>query len=157
MIERVFDLELIKSVITDDSVYSGCTDDGSPQPSEYTPADPNAILYLADVFDAEVTALFVLVPQNSATLEVHTCIKKKHRGRRAVLSAKSMLIWVFSNTDAEKVITNIPFYNRPAKSFALMSGLSVEGINRMSIMKNGILYNQWFMGITKGEVCQQQQ
>ncbi len=154
MIVRTFDAELIKSIITDDDIYPLCSDDASPPASDYTPPDPNVVLFLLVVHEGVIRGMFILVPKNGVTLEVHTCIKKSFRGKGAVLAATQMLKWVFSNTKARKVVTSIPSYNKPARAFAKMAGMTDEGINRQSFMKGGVLYNQWFMGITKEEVCQ---
>ena len=38
------------------------------------------------------------------------------------------------------------------ESFCLKVGMQEEGINRQSYMKNGKIYDQWHLGITRNEI-----
>jgi RimJ/RimL family protein N-acetyltransferase len=66
-------------------------------------------------------------------------------------------LWMFNNTPCQKIITNIPSFNRPAKLLALKCGMKQEGLITKTFMKNNQIYDVHLMGITKEEaLCQQQ-
>lgn len=61
---------------------------------------------------------------------------------------------MFDNTSCEKMITNVPEYNKLAYRFAKSIGGVDEGTNRKSFKKEGILMDQYVLGITKEEfIC----
>jgi hypothetical protein len=82
---------------------------------------------------------------------VHTLVLPKGYGRPAYWGATNSLK-VMSGAGARKIITNVPEYNTIALRFAQKCGMTIEGINRLSFLKNGKLCNQIVLGITEGEI-----
>lgn len=112
--------------------------------------------WIGVVDDDQLQGLFVLISQNSISVEIHTCLLPSMRGSKAFRAGELILNLIFKNY--EKVISWVPENNRKAKLFSLLLGFQVEGINRASFLKNGKLQDQILVGLTKGEyLCQQQQ
>jgi len=153
-IERSYDIELITRIMTNPAVYSFVSDDGSPDVGAFCAHDDEAIYYLLVLDDERVRGLYMLHPMNYITYEIHTCLLKSCRGESADEAAKLVLKWVFTNTPCLKVITNVPENNPLALKYAKRAGLIVEGINRDSFLKDGKLYSQTLLGITREESCQ---
>ena len=53
----------------------------------------------------------------------------------------------------EKLNAEIPFIYPEVYHFTKNFGFQDEGINRLSISKNGLLVDQWRLGITRQEVA----
>lgn len=89
--------------------------------------------------------------------EVHTLIEPEGRGKQAVLDVRAAAEWYFHQEGVcEKIITYIPFFNKPAKLFAKLVGMDEEGVCTKSFLKNGELVDQWVLGLEKEKfLCQQ--
>ncbi|MCH7391815.1 GNAT family N-acetyltransferase [Acinetobacter dispersus] len=112
--------------------------------------------WIGVVDDDQIQGLFLLVSQNSISVEIHTCLLPSLRGIKAIEAGKLILNLIFQKY--EKVISWIPENNRKAKLMSYRLGFEVEGINRASFLKNGKLHDQFLVGLTKGEfLCQQAQ
>jgi len=151
---RTVDIGKIKPIMTHPAVYPWVSDDSAPDPKDFEPVINDHVYYLLVESDSPL-AVFLYHPHNAITYEVHTCVLPGGYGECARAAAKMSLQWMINNTDARKIITYVPFNNAKARQFALRCGLSIEGINRASFLKNGVVYDQYLLGITRGEICQQ--
>lgn len=156
IITRTFDREVIRSIMAHPRVYPWISDDGSPHPDDYESTIHESLYFLLVEID-KPAAIFLYHPHNMITYEVHTCVLPGYYGKQAEEAAKGTLLWMIMNTSAKKIITHVPFNNIKAARFAERCGLSHEGVNRASFMKNGVIYDQYVLGITEAEICQQQQ
>ena len=96
---------------------------------------------------------FFFYPVNHITYELHTAFLPGSRG--AVVKQASLLAreYMFTQTPCRKVVTSIPVYNKKAYLMARMCGMEQEGLNRRSYLKDGVIYDQYVMGICKEEVA----
>lgn len=156
IITRCLDANTIKSIMTHPRVYPWISDDGSPDPDDFEPVIHEAFYYLV-VEIGKPAAVFFYHQHNAITYEVHTCVLPEFYGSQAVEAAKGTLLWMIMNTSARKIITHVPENNVKAKQFAERCGLLHEGVNRASFLKHGVTYDQHVLGITRAEICQQQQ
>lgn len=156
MIVETKDTELIKSIVTHDRVYDLVSDDGSPKKEDYIPIIGDGIYWLSIVDDNEIIGAYLLHMVNAITYEIHTCLLPSAYGKKARDAAKDVLNWMVENTNCEKIITHVPEFNRLALRYAKKAGLMEEGIIRKSFKKNGKVYDQVLLGITREEICQQQ-
>ena len=157
-ISRTRDRELIRSIMTNRWVYRHITDDGSPSAQEFGPPMDERIVYLAASNDSgDVLGIFMLHPHNSVCYEVHTCMTPAAWGPFAKDAGAAGCAWMFENTDCQRIITNVPAYNKIAAKFAIDCGMTQFGINDRSILKSGVLHDQVVYGLSKGDwLCQQQ-
>lgn len=146
--ERTFDLPLVRATMTHRRIYPHVSDDGSPSADDFSPIDSPLVYYLA-MDDGEHLGIFMLYPHNTVCFEVHTCLLPKAWGEKARQCTREGMHWMFENTSCRRIITNIPEYNRLALKLALDSGMSRFGTNPKSFMKNGTLYDQIMLGISK--------
>jgi hypothetical protein len=151
--ERSFDYELIRSCITHPRIYKYLSDDYSPLASEYRPQEHAGIWYVIarDVRDegSDLLGCWIFIPQNGVCWEVHTALLPCAWGERGQLAARLLPIWIWAASCCKRIITNVPTSNRLALHFAYKAGMEVFGVNRASYMKNGILYDQVMLGISK--------
>ncbi len=152
-INRTFDMELVRQIITSPEVYPHVSDDGSPSAEEYRPPENQAVYYLGISDDGPLDGVFVLMPQNVACVEVHTCLRKPLWGI-GVEAALRGIQWVWENTSFQRIVTNVPTPNRLAARLSLRAGMTLFGTNTGSFLKNGRLYDQMMFGISRSEKCQ---
>ena len=158
---RITDPQIVADIICHKEVYPFVSDDGSPDPDNFANRFVPATVSNDQVYCLmpNKTALFVYMPINAATWEVHTCVLKKGRGLAAMKAARASIRYMFTKTPCKKIMSHVPEYQRHVLLFALKNGLKKEGVNRKSYLKDGKLYDQTLVGITKEEwiKCQQQQ
>ena len=97
--------------------------------------------------------VYCLHPHNRVTLEIHAFILPEHRKEHSEMSGKKILEWIYSEAEQyKKVIAQIPKLYPNVRDFCLKQGFALEGINRMSHLKDGKLMDMWLMGITREEI-----
>ena len=148
------DMDLIKSILMDKAIYPHIIDDGC---DEINPVFNDSMIWLVITENSQVCGAFMVHQHNRATWEIHTCLLPVIWGKKAQIAAKLMSGWFFSQPLNLKLITNVPEMNKMAHMFSLRSGMMLEGVNRKSFLKDGILYDQYVLGMTKEDwQCQQQ-
>ena len=148
-IERTYDSEYITSIVTHQKCWDACSDDSACDPLLYFPSLDPAFHWLK----AGDCGLFMYAPHNMITYEVHTMLPNAHG--KAVECAIDAGKWMFEHTQCERIITNVPIFNKLALRLSLKVGMNIIGINEKSFMKNGIACDQTLLGISKGDIsCQ---
>lgn len=133
-----------------DDVYPHISDDGSPRAEDFRPIADSRIIYLCvrEESSSEVLGVFIFVPQNYVTLEVHTCLLRSLWGRSRD-AARQAAQWIFAHTQCARIVTTVPADNRLARRLALASGMTQFGMNPRSFSKRGVLYDQYLFGLSK--------
>ena len=148
-LRRCFDVDVINRILEQPSVAVFVNDDVSLG-NKIT--DANQHEWIGVYEGNECKGVFLLVPQNGATVEMHTALLI--RGSKALDAARLLVERVFSRY--HKLVTHVPDNNKAAKLMALKLGFVVEGINRQSFLQDNILHDQTIFGMTKQEwtLCQ---
>lgn len=151
-LQHLNDLDLINRLILDAAVNDDISDDASK--NHEIQQLPHTFECLGIYQDEEIKGLFMLVPQNAVTVEIHTCLLL--RGKEAFQAGQLLLDYLFSKY--QKAISYTPSTNKKALFYALRLGFKKEGVLTQSFLKNGELLDQTLVGLTKGEyLCQLQQ
>jgi hypothetical protein len=159
--ERTTDMDLVRSIITAPSIWPHVSDDGSGAPEDYRPVDHPAILYVLAWDRNELLGLFMFAPENSITLDVHTCLlpaavfpppDAQDAPSRSSAAARGVIQWIWANTPCRRIVTRVPAPNRLALRFARNAGMMEYGRNERSWLKGGKVYDQILLGISKPEV-----
>lgn len=154
-LERTTDVELIKRVVTDPAVYPHASDDYSPSPAAWEPLVDDCIWYVKASDGDELLGLWMFHPENAICWKVHTCLLPNAYGARAKVAAKMMAEWLWDHTPCQRLVTDVPAFNRLAFHFARRAGMEQFGVNPKSFMKNGQLHDQILLGMSRSEPCQQ--
>lgn len=151
-LSRTHDMEVVKAIMAHPSIWPHIHEDGVDAPD---PLDHEGFHWLL-VDDGKPAGVFLAHAKTSVCYEVHTCLLPRTWGRVAATAARMLLMYLFDVVGVEKVVTNVPAYNRPALRFAKSAGMQIEGTNRASFLRNGELIDQIMLGITHKEwQCQQ--
>jgi len=153
-IERTRDMALVAAIMGHPAIWPHIHEDGTDAPA---PVDHDELHWLL-VSDGQPAGVFLVHAVRASCFEVHTCLLPRLKGAGAAQAARLLIAHVFGTIGARKLITNVPASNRPALRFAKASGLQIEGINRASFLRNGVMEDQIMLGITDKEwkSCQQQ-
>ena len=109
---------------------------------------PEGVLYLCG-YVPELIGCFILHKQGAITLECHVQVLPEYRKDYAEQFGHAVIDWAWENTGAQKIVAQVPFLYPNVRDFALKMGFKVEGMNRESYLKNGEIYDQWYLGIIK--------
>lgn len=152
-IERTHDMDLVYSIMANESIWPHIHDDFVKEPN---PVDHDQLYWML-ISDDHPAGVFLVHAVNSVCYQMHTCLLPRIWGDGAAQAAKLLGDWVFNEMNCMKLITAVPAYNRAAFRFAKAGGMTQEGINRASFMRNGKLIDQIMLGVTKEEwTCLQQ-
>jgi RimJ/RimL family protein N-acetyltransferase len=148
LFERVYDLELVREMIAGDPrVYSLSSDDAAPERTAFRPNTHPAIWYVVAADELGVIGLFVLVPQNAVTWEMHVT---RAFGGRAVAAGRLILPWLFAELPGcRRIVAAIAGSNRVALRYAEAIGFRRFGVNESSFLRNGQLLDQVLLGVSK--------
>lgn len=152
--ERTFDMTLVREIVTEPRIYRNVRDDGSPARESFQAIDSPAIWYVLALDGEELLGMWMMHPHNFICYEVHTCLLRSafFVPGRGDAAAAQFIEWVWRNTPCRRLITNVPDYNWAARRFAERAGMTQFGVNERSFQKDGRLYDQIELGISKPEV-----
>ena len=146
LISETTDIDKIKHVLCDPEIYGRITDDGSPSIEEFEPVKPcHEVYYLTDENNVGLVFLHWI---NSVTLVGHVQILKDGRAK-AMEFGKEALNWIWENTPAQKITVTIPELYPDVERFVIKQGFQHEGVSKKSHLKNGKLYDQSYLGLSR--------
>ncbi len=148
-IQETRDFGIIRSILTDPSVYESSRADGALAPAEFKPCEHEGVWYALVLRESAPVGVWMLVPHSAICYEIHTALLPVVRGKDAVIAAQLMKQWVWDNTPCLRLITNVPAFNRRTAMFCRIVGMKQFGLNEKSFMKNGRLHDQLMFGISK--------
>jgi len=147
------DKDRVTRVMCHKSVFDGITDDGVTDPLVLA-GKIQAMLMNVGIYVLmpNEDCVFILVPVNHVTYEVHTAIIKGPARVAARGSALEAMGWMQRNTPIKKVITSVPAYNRAADVFTRRMGFKLEGTLKDAFLKNKVLHDIKIFGLSLEEV-----
>ncbi len=150
-VTRTYDAELIKSILFDPDLWDAIAEDGQKK-DEFEPV-VNDECWLLMTHDETVIALYNYHTKNAITVEIHAHVLPGHRKKFSKATGEAALRWlIVTNPQYQKVVAQIPHIYQNVLDFACSFGFMIEGINRLSYLKNGEIVDQWMLGITREEI-----
>jgi hypothetical protein len=101
----------------------------------------------------EPIGCFLFEVCNESTIEIHINILKQYREEFSYKIGCEIIKLFSENPVFDKMIAAIPECCKDVYQYTIKFGFINEGINRLSIKKNGKLVNQIMLGITKSEAA----
>ena len=147
--EVMQDRKLATKIITHPKIWPHVSDDFSGQPENFIALTSLPILYLAVKENEDLLGLFVITWENSICWKIHTCLLPETWGQKAKQIGNELRAWLFSSTNCHRIVTDVPANNRLALAFAKSCGMTEYGLNPQSFLKDGQLYDQVLLGVSK--------
>lgn len=143
------DIERVSLILSDDSVYIPIN--GFPCPNNERKNIAQDVLNekKAYVLMPNEFSVFIFLPHDTGLYNVHTAILPKGRGRLGIKAFKQAAQWMFKNTNCIKLFGIIPAFRKDVILFHKWVGVVYEGVLSKSCIKNGVLYDQVVMGLSK--------
>ena len=108
-------------------------------------------LWLNIYVDNEFSGMARLNNYNLNTIAFHPyMVKNKAKSRDLVKEV--FKLFLKTPEFVNKLIATIPFDRKIVYNLAKRTGFRDEGVNRSSVLKGGVFYDQWNVGITKDEI-----
>lgn len=156
--ERTTDPEVIRIIMLEPHIYSASRDDFMPlwrdAREQWQPIMHEQILYMLVRDGAETLGLWIFAPESKCMMKVHTCLLPAAYGDRASQAAKEMAQWFWENTENERLITDVPVFNRHALKFAEKAGMKRFGVNPKSFKRDGRFWDVIMLGMSRPEGVQ---
>lgn len=143
MVSRTTDVEKINRVLKHPDIFERISEDGVN--IKLWQPDINGAFYLTDDQNIGVMVYHWL---NGITLECHVQVLPEHREKAFEFGQKA-LRWAWVNTEATKIVAQIPTIYIDVLRFAYKHGFSFEGNNKQSYKKHGRIYDQYYLGLIK--------
>lgn len=143
-------VEEVEVIIKEPEIFERIAEDGH-ELNNYTISMDNC--YMLMKYDDKTIGVWCLYPANRSTLNIHCNILEEHR-HHGKESAKLILEWFVNECPEQyqKLNAEIPMIYPEVYHYTKHQGMRDEGINRLSIRKQGQLVDQWRLGITRDEV-----
>ena len=152
IVSRTYDASVIKQIMTRPDIWKTVSEDGQKAEAFEPDMGQNCFLLISD---NEVIGLYQLKCMNGVTIELHPMVFPECRSEYGKASCQAVLQWIVDNVDwCQKVNATIPVIYKHVKRFAKSMGFVEEGINRKSYIKDGVLVDQYLLGITREEILQ---
>lgn len=153
MIEIRQDRDAANAILNDPDIYPVVTDDNSPE----TIRIPDHHYPLVAYVDGEAIGCLVAHWETSTTLQVHIQILPKHRKAWSQAAGEAFKAWLWENTRAHKLTAQIAVIYPNVIRFADMMGFELEGVNKESLLKDGVYHDQVIIGLKRWLQAQQSQ
>lgn len=111
-------------------------------------------VWLRCCYNGENVGLASVRAKGNSVASVHIYIPAENRGKISLLCGRAILAWIANNADDRivKINTKIPVVYKDVIGFAVRLGFKKEGIDRKSVVKNGMLIDKVCMGILREEI-----
>lgn len=141
-------LEFVQKTMTHPEVYPWISDDGAPDPQEFS-----AKGLLADTSNYFLLpndgSLFIFRPFSYKVYMMHTCVLPNYRGSTAFKAGRMACNWMFENAGIIKIVGCVATNNPQADVFARRIGFKKEGCWTNSFIKDGKAYDLNLFGKEK--------
>lgn len=153
-LKEIKNLDLVEKFISDDpELWDRISEDG--QKKEEFKLSPNPYFWWIGCFNKRgvLVGIFWLHHLSNVSLQIHIHIKKEYRKDFAYECGREIIKYFVKNFKSyKKLIAEIPVINADVIKFTQKFGFKFEGINRLSVEKNGNIIDQNRYGLIRSEI-----
>jgi RimJ/RimL family protein N-acetyltransferase len=155
---RTYDGSVLRQFYGNPAVWGPMQCDGSPDHldidfDELAACETDACIFVTASVNGKLAGLFMFHATTPHCYDIHSALLPEFWGHGiAPMLGRHACRWLMENTQCQKVTTSVPTFNESARRMALAAGMQLEGCNRGSFMKDGVLYDQLLLGFTKEEL-----
>jgi RimJ/RimL family protein N-acetyltransferase len=137
-------------VLLDPTVWPYVSDDTELPDNLADLPVPAGWIYLNVIDQGGSVGFFAFARRNAATWDLHYALLPAARGaRKSDAIFQAALRWLWANTKCQRLMGEIPVYNRVAIAYAKRNGMIPIGINSRSWLKNGQLHDTELFGLSR--------
>lgn len=148
---NTFDMNLVKSIITDDEIWDQITEDGTKK-EEYNPCFDSGMIWLLVKFNEDVAGVIYVNKETICSISIHPNLKNKYRMHYKDMMNELFKWFLSLPEEVQKINCSIPVNLKKVNNSALKIGFKSEGVNRYSFLKNNEIYDRIMYGLTRSEV-----
>ena len=143
VVKRLYDYELVMGTMND--MWDDISEDGV---DVYTP-DLLGEIWLGCFVDSAYVGMFRFHNKTSQCLGCHVFMLKEYRANsfECGIAAKE---WIFENTEAKKLMVNIPEIFPNVIDYVVNLGFKQEGYSENMYLKNGNVCGMFYYGLHRG-------
>lgn len=148
-VDITFDMDLVKSILIRPDIWERAAEDGIDKEAFYPSYDSMSLWLLCK--DEENIGIILIHTDTSISIKIHPYLMEEHRERGREMMTE-FYKWFLENTDTHKINVIIPEPFRRVVNFSKKIGFKHEGFSEESYKKNGKIYGQYQLGITRNKV-----
>ncbi len=152
IVELIYDMDEVKRLISIPEIWDRAAEDGIESDSFYPTYDDMSFWLICSHNDNNI-GLILAHLDNCTTLKMHPYLLTKYR-KYYLDMMNEFFKWFLGVIPLaiNKLNITIPFNRKMVFNCAKKLGFKEEGINRASYTKDGEIWDQWNMGLTRNEV-----
>ena len=147
--KRVYDLELVRAVLSHPRIFPHIGDDYAGPRESFTPNSDYRIWWVEANNDGELLGLFMFLPRSTVLWEMHVSLLPGAWGPPGLRAGRQVIPWVWENTTCRRLIGEVPRSNTLAIRWAEACGFTRFGVNPRAFMKRGVLEDLVLLGISR--------
>lgn len=151
ILERSKNLTLVKEFMLQPEIFRQAAEDGASLDYEFTESERE--IWLFAIENGVAIGAISVELENDTTAWFHPYILSSHKNEYLKL-VKLFLDWfnLYFPVEVQKLNAYMPTYAKKAYKVALSAGFKDEGLNRMSYLKNGKLWDRHLVGIIRRDL-----
>ena len=151
ILERTKDLDLIKSFMMQTEIYKHAAEDGASVDPDFTANDRE--VWLLAIKDSVAVGIVHSHLESGSTAWFHPYILKGHKEDYLIL-IKLFIEWFekYFPIEIQKLNAYVPTYAKQAYQATMSAGFKDEGLNRLSYLKFGKLWDRHLVGMIRSEI-----
>lgn len=151
-IELATDMDQVREIVIQPDIWERISEEGI-EPEDFYPVNDNFTGWFLCLEENEPIGIILVHTDNSISIKMHPYLRSKHREKGRIMM-KAFYTWFLENTEKKvnKINVSIPIFHKRVINFAKKVGFKKEGVNRDSYRKDGQLYGQQNLGITRNEI-----
>lgn len=146
---RTRDYKIIRELATHPRIFPQIADDFTSDSKKWQPIASEQVCYLLAADGEGPFGFGIFIPDTWACWKAHTAFLPRSYGADARKSFDQMILWMWQNTTAKRLVGEIVRDNLLAIRFARRAGFAIYGINKKSYLRGGVLRDQLCLGISK--------
>lgn len=144
-------MNLVKTIISTPEIWEQSAEDGVIKENFYPGYDALSVWLLCKL-DNKIIGIIYVHNDTSCSINMHPYLIKKYKKYGREMMNKFFKWFLFQPAELIKLNISIPDHRQVVYNFAKKVGFKDEGINRSSFLKNGIVHDQYQMGLTRKEI-----
>jgi len=113
---------------------------------------PENHIYVGAFDDEDLIGFYWMHHENSVTVQIHANILLKHRDKSSQ-ATRGIIDFIYEMMpNIHKVNAKIPTCYPDVYKHAIKHGFKDEGLDRLSSVRDGVLYDQHILGLTREEM-----